>query len=199
MVTRSSRRAASAPGDDGSLRQSPRVGLRRHGCARPVGGRLRLICRQLQSRRVAIDAGARGGPSSSDVEARPDSPEASVAHRVMGMTCWFAGEYREARDRIERALALFQPGRDDDLAFRFGLDPGVAAMAYLAIVSWPLGDVDHAYSLVDRLHARIACVTHIGSRSWGTMLSALFDMMRGDLRAPRQRRSNSPASRASMS
>ena len=56
----------------------------------------------------------------SDVEARPDSPEAGVAHRAAGMTCWFAGEYREARDHFERALALFQPGRDDDLAFRFG-------------------------------------------------------------------------------
>ena len=56
----------------------------------------------------------------SDVEARPDSPEAGVAHRAAGITCWFAGEYREARDHLERALALFQPGRDDDLAFRFG-------------------------------------------------------------------------------
>ena len=75
----------------------------------------------------------------SDVEASPDSPEAGVAHRAAGMTCWFAGEYREARDHLERALALFQPGRDDDLAFRFGRDPGVAAMACLAIVLWPLG------------------------------------------------------------
>ena len=69
----------------------------------------------------------------ADVEARPDSPEAGVAHRAAGITCWFAGEYREARDHLERALALFQPGRDDDLAFRFGLDPGVAAMAYLGV------------------------------------------------------------------
>ena len=67
----------------------------------------------------------------SDVEARPDSPEAGVAHRVAGITHWFAGEYREARDHLERALALFQPGRDDDLAFRFGQDAGVAAMLYL--------------------------------------------------------------------
>ena len=56
------------------------------------------------------------------------------------------------------ALALFQPGRDDDLAFRFGLDPGVAAMVYLAIASWPLGEVDRAISLIDRaqLAARIS-------------------------------------------
>ncbi len=33
----------------------------------------------------------------NDVEARPDSPEAGVAHRAAGTTCWFAGEYREAR------------------------------------------------------------------------------------------------------
>jgi len=30
----------------------------------------------------------------SDVQARPDSPEASVAHRAAGISCWFAGEYR---------------------------------------------------------------------------------------------------------
>jgi hypothetical protein len=63
----------------------------------------------------------------SDVAARPYSPEAGVAHRAAGRTCWFAGEYR---------------GRDDDLAFRFGADPGVGAMAYLAIALWPLGEVD---------------------------------------------------------
>ena len=75
-----------------------------------------------------------------DVEARPDSPEAGVAHRAAGITCWFAGEYREARDHLERALALFQPGRDDDLAFRFGPDAGVLAMHYLALTLWPLGE-----------------------------------------------------------
>ena len=60
----------------------------------------------------------------SDAEARADSPEVGVARRAAGITCWFAGEYREAQDHLERALALFQPGRDDDLAFRFGPDPG---------------------------------------------------------------------------
>ena len=72
----------------------------------------------------------------NDIEARPDLPEAGVAHRVAGITCWFAGEYREAREHLERALALFEPGRDDDLAFRFGIDPGVIAMTLLAIASW---------------------------------------------------------------
>jgi tetratricopeptide (TPR) repeat protein len=98
----------------------------------------------------------------SDTEARPDSPEAGVAHRAAGLTCWFAGEYREARDHLERALGLFLPGRDDDLAFRFGLDPCVAAMVNLAAVSWSLGEVDSAISLIERMPTRLAGSTHVG-------------------------------------
>ena len=121
----------------------------------------------------------------SDLAATPNSPEASVAHRAAGRTCWFAGEYREARDHLERALALFQPGRDDDLAFRFGLDPGIAAMASLAIVVWPLGEVDRAISLIDRMQTRMADLTHVGTLALGRMHAALFELMRGDhARAP---------------
>ncbi|HZZ26028.1 MAG TPA: hypothetical protein VFE60_27300 [Roseiarcus sp.] len=97
----------------------------------------------------------------SDLEATPDSPEAGVAHRAAGGTCWFAGEYAQARDHLERALALFRPGRDDDMAFRFGQDPGVSAMGYLALVLWPLGEVDRAASLNSRMLARIGSLTHL--------------------------------------
>ena len=116
----------------------------------------------------------------SDIGARPDSPESGVAHRAAGITCWFAGEYREARDHFERALALFQPGRDDDLAFRFGLDHGVVAMSYLAIASWPLGEVGCAVSLIARMQTRIADLTHVSTLAFGKMLAALFELMRGD-------------------
>ena len=115
-----------------------------------------------------------------DVEARPDSPEAGVAHRAAGITCWVAGEYAQAREHLERALALFQPGRDDDLAFRFGPDPGVLAMNYLALTLWPMGDIGGAVSLVDRAEARIADLTHVGTLAPGRMHAAMFDLMRGE-------------------
>ena len=116
----------------------------------------------------------------NDVAAKPESPEAGVAHRTAGITCWFAGEYREARDHLERALALFEPGRDDDLTFRFGLDPGIATMVNLANASWPLGEVDHAVSLIDRAQLRSADFTHAGVLAFARMHSALFDLMRRD-------------------
>ena len=116
-----------------------------------------------------------------DVEARPDSPEAGVAQRAIGITRWFAGEYREAQDHLERALALFQPGRDDDFAFRFGWDAGVAAMHYLALTLWPMGDVRRAVSLVRDAQTRIAGLSHIGTHANGYMHAALFELMRGSL------------------
>jgi tetratricopeptide (TPR) repeat protein len=116
----------------------------------------------------------------SDVEARPDSPEAGVAYRAAGITCWVAGEYREARDHLERALALFQPGRDNDLAFRFGLEPGVAAMFSLAAALWPLGEVNRAVSLVEQMLTRIADLTHVGTLAVGRTYATLFELMRGD-------------------
>jgi class 3 adenylate cyclase/tetratricopeptide (TPR) repeat protein len=114
------------------------------------------------------------------VAARPDSPEAGVAHRVLGTTHCSAGEYAEAREHLERALTLFQPGRDDDLAFRFGQDAGVAAMCYLAIASWPLGNVERAVSLIDGAHERLASVAHIGTHPYAKLHAGLFELMRGD-------------------
>jgi tetratricopeptide (TPR) repeat protein len=117
----------------------------------------------------------------SDAEARPDWPEAGVAHLAAGATHWFAGEYREAREQLERALDLFRPGRDDDLAFRFGQDQGVAVMLYLALTLWPLGDIGRAISLVGDAEARIAGLAHTGTRAYGKWHVVMFELMRGDL------------------
>jgi tetratricopeptide (TPR) repeat protein len=97
----------------------------------------------------------------------------------MGVTHQFAGEFAQARDHLELALALFKPGRDDDLAYRFGFDVGVAALANLAISTWALGDVERAISLSDSAQARLS-ETHMGTRAFGNMLAWVFHMMRRD-------------------
>jgi hypothetical protein len=104
-----------------------------------------------------------------DVEAKPHSPEAGVAHRAAGLTHWFAGEHREAREPLERALALFQPGRDDDLAFRFDQDQGVAATLNLGLALWPLGDIRRAVSATPRRGSRASPMSaraHTGKGTW---------------------------------
>ena len=53
-------------------------------------------------------------------------------------------------------------------------------MSYLAIASWPLGEVDRAISLIDRMQTRIADLTHVGTLAFGRLHAAFFELMRGD-------------------
>jgi hypothetical protein len=64
---------------------------------------------------------------------------------------------------------LFQPERDDDLAFRFGQDAGVTAMLWFALTLWPLGRVERAASLVADAQARVAGLTHIQTQMFGKL------------------------------
>ena len=112
-----------------------------------------------------------------DVESQPGSPEAGVAHRVYGVTLWFTGNFVEAHSHLEQALAIFDPERDRDLAFRFGQDVGVSAMVYLAIVLWPLGEIDRARKLADATVKRIAELGHLATSTMGLMHSVMFEVI----------------------
>ena len=85
----------------------------------------------------------------SDVAARPNSPEAGVAHRARRVTRWFAGEYREARDHLEARSPCSNPAATTIWPFASDRTPASRAMLYLAFASWPLGEVDRAISLID--------------------------------------------------
>ena len=66
--------------------------LWRKGCAGAVGGRPWPMGLQRPPGRIAIDAGAHAPAFLSDVEARPDLPEAGVRRLSLPESPGFAGE-----------------------------------------------------------------------------------------------------------
>jgi predicted ATPase len=116
----------------------------------------------------------------SDVESRPHAPEAGVAHRINGVTKWLAGDFSGAKSDYEKALAIFDPARDGDLAFRFGQDPGVGALAYQSLTLWPLGQVDAAIQSIEAVKKRVAGLSHIGTIAYAKMHAAVFELMRSE-------------------
>ena len=116
----------------------------------------------------------------SDVESRPHAPEAGVAHRINGVTKWLAGDFSGAEGDYEKALAIFDPVRDGDLAFRFGQDPEVGASAYQSLTLWPLGLVEAAIQSIEAVKTRVAGLTHIGTVAYAKMHTAIFELMRGE-------------------
>lgn len=76
----------------------------------------------------------------SAADRRSDSPMAAVvAHWTGGVTCWFGGDYVNARTHLEQALAIYG-AEPDPAAFRAStLDLPFVIMRFLALVLWPLG------------------------------------------------------------
>ena len=58
--------------------------------------------------------------------------------------------------------------------------PASSRWPYLALALWPLGEVDRAISLIDRMQTRMAGLTHVGTLAFGRMHAAMFELMRGD-------------------
>ncbi|TGN88153.1 adenylate/guanylate cyclase domain-containing protein [Bradyrhizobium yuanmingense] len=84
----------------------------------------------------------------SAAERRPDSPVAAVvSHWTGGVTCWFAGEYLNARTHLERALAIYRAEPDPATFRASALDLPFVIMRFLALVLLPLGDIARARKL----------------------------------------------------
>jgi predicted ATPase len=115
-----------------------------------------------------------------EAEHRPNSPEAGVAHRISGVTCLYFGNYTGAQANIEKALDILDSERDRDLAFRFGQDQVAAAMIYLALVLWPLGDVERARQFADRAAAQAAKSGNAPTLVYVNYHLCLFEAVRGD-------------------
>jgi class 3 adenylate cyclase/predicted ATPase len=84
-----------------------------------------------------------------DARQSPESPALGRA-LILGVTCWFEGDYVGARAHLEQALAGYDHDRNRQLPSRFGFDIGIASMGRLALVLWPLGETDQPARLLDR-------------------------------------------------
>jgi tetratricopeptide (TPR) repeat protein len=91
-----------------------------------------------------------------ETEHRSRSSEAGVAQRIAGLTSLYFGNYPEACALIEKALDILDSERDRELAFSFGQDQLAAAMIYLALALWPLGEIERARQFADRAIAQAA-------------------------------------------
>ena len=109
-----------------------------------------------------------------DARNSPELPTAGRALHVFGVTCWFQGDYAGARTHIEQALAAYDRERDRDLGPRFIFDDSVLAMGWLALVLWPLGEVDQAAHLFDSALSLARQSGHVPTVAWALAFRCRF-------------------------
>jgi tetratricopeptide (TPR) repeat protein len=116
-----------------------------------------------------------------DATRRPGSPEAGIAHRSYGMTRWFQGDFVGAREHTEQVLTIYDRDRDRELVFKFGQDYGITAMSFLALVLWPLGEVDRARRIAEEAVSQALQMGHVPTLYLvRNVITAPLEMIRGD-------------------
>jgi tetratricopeptide (TPR) repeat protein len=111
--------------------------------------------------------------------------EAAVGRRILGVTCAWQGDFAEAQANLEEALRIYDPKRDREAKFRFGLDPGASATAHLAHASWQLGEDGRPRELIEESVARAVDSAHAPSQANTFLYKALLEILRGDATASR--------------
>ncbi len=116
--------------------------------------------------------------------ARPT--EATAAHRILGVTLLYQGDFEGGRARLEHTLRIYDPERDREAKFRFGPDPKLAAIPNLGVSAWCLGDVRRARELMDEARSGAVESAHAPTLALTYHLQALLEILRDDAEAARR-------------
>jgi predicted ATPase len=121
-----------------------------------------------------------------DAENEGRTTEAEVARRNVGLTRLFQGDFIGAEAKLAEALRAYDPERDRDAKFRFGVDTGAGAAIYLALANWAMGDIEPARALSEEALARADATAHAVTRATVYHHISLYHMLRGDPHAARR-------------
>jgi predicted ATPase len=113
-----------------------------------------------------------------EATARPDRPEAVVAHRISGMTCFCFGDFAGAHQHCQKAIELYDQARHADFATRFSQDSRAAAEIFDALALWVLGRIDDSLRLADRALADAESAGHAPTMSYTLLYAALLGLAR---------------------
>jgi predicted ATPase len=108
------------------------------------------------------------------------APEIATAHRMIGLTLLTQGDFVNAKGHLDEALRIYDSQWGHDDRFRLGLEPGLTAMAYLAITEWPLGNAARARNLIEYAVARSIDAGHVPTLGSSYTLAAHLEALRGD-------------------
>jgi len=113
-----------------------------------------------------------------EATARPNCPEALIAHRISGTTRWYFGDFAGAHEHFQKTIELYDQARHADFANRFATDPRAAAEALDAVALWVLGRIDEGLSLADRALADAGSAAHAPTMALSLASAARLGLFR---------------------
>jgi predicted ATPase len=109
------------------------------------------------------------------------------AHRALGQTLFYLGDFAGARAYLEQGIALYDPERHRDLAFRYGRDPGVDCRGYLAWTLWVLGYPDQAIECIHQALLMAHALAHPFTLAATLIIAAMVEQFCGHVDTVQER------------
>ena len=113
-----------------------------------------------------------------EATARPDCPEALIAHLIPGVTGLYFGDFASAHDNFQKGIKLYDHARHADFANRFGHDPRATAEILDAVTLWVLGRIDEALPLADRALADAKSAAHAPTMAHALLYAVWLGLFR---------------------
>jgi predicted ATPase len=103
------------------------------------------------------------------------------ARRALGANLLYLGELVPARERLEQAMAIYDPGQHRSHAFVYGLEPGVQGLALIAMDLWLLGYPDQACTRSQEALALARTPSHPSDSADALIAAAEVRLFRGEI------------------
>ena len=103
-----------------------------------------------------------------------DPALAVPAHRALGSSLLYLGEFSAARTHLEQGIACYDSQQHHFLAFRYGHDPGVVCRGFASLVLWLLGYPDQALERSQEALKLIKELSHSFSLAYALFLAAML-------------------------
>ena len=115
-------------------------------------------------------------------ETRGNQPALLNLIRGQAMILMFMGRIVEAREALERAIAVFSKSQEADrmAARTAGQDAGVSMLVLMAWVLWILGHVDEAISRMAAALERADAIRHAHTHAYAWYYASVLYALRGE-------------------
>jgi predicted ATPase len=102
------------------------------------------------------------------------------AHRAMGQTLFWLGEFASAQTQFEQANALYNPQQHRSLSHTYGQEPGVLSRGFASHALWYLGYPDRALRTMHEALDLARDVDHPLSLAFALQHAAWLHQYRGE-------------------
>jgi tetratricopeptide (TPR) repeat protein len=138
--------------------------------------------------RGEFDKAVAVGGELLELAERQDEPGLQVeGHLVVGSSVAFQGEIATGLDHLDRAIALFDPGRHQPGPFRLGPSSGVVAHTTSALLLWLVGDPEAAVERAGRAVDLARQLNHPVTLAYTLFHVGVLDLWQRELELVQQR------------